>query len=261
MLGAAFFLGTAGSGKTSLVDAYSNFLNERNISCSTVNLDPAVLTLPYNPDVDIRNFVDIAKLLRDRTLGPNGAIVAAMDILATNLGDFLDELSSLGSDYLLVDTPGQLELFAFREIGPVLVDRIEAPQKASIFLLDPLILQSDTGVASLLLLSASASLRLRIPSLNVISKADIVGQSVLEELVERFENPDEFQKTIKHQNLSDYLALRLIETVFEVSTPSIPLPVSVFDVATLANLHAEVQRFFLGGSSEDVGQSQGAEDD
>lgn len=260
MLGAVFFLGTAGSGKTSLVDAYYNFLNERSISCSTVNLDPAVVTLPYNPDVDIRNFVDVSKLLRDRTLGPNGAIVAAMDILATNLGSFLDELASLSSDYLLVDTPGQLELFAFRDIGPILVDRIEAPQKAFIFFLDPIILQSDTGAASLLLLSASVSLRLRIPSLNIISKADMVEHGILEDLVERFENPEGFQTKGGHRNLSDYMALRLVETVFEVSAPSVPLPVSVFDETTIANLHAEIQRLFLGGSSEDVGQAENSED-
>ena len=49
---AIIVLGTAGSGKTTLTAALADFLLDNELDVVTVNLDPAVETLPYKPDID-----------------------------------------------------------------------------------------------------------------------------------------------------------------------------------------------------------------
>ena len=52
-------------------------------------------------------------------MGPNGAFLKAMDMLAeVDLPDFND------SDYVLYDTPGQLEPFLFRDSGRRIVEKL-----------------------------------------------------------------------------------------------------------------------------------------
>jgi len=256
LLAAIFFIGTAGSGKTWLVKAYSEYLADQGLTAATLNLDPAVVTLPYNPDVDVRNHVSISKLLLDRVLGPNGAIVAAMDMLAADLKPLMDELGEVEADYLLVDTPGQLELFAFREIGPLLLDSILNVDRAAVFLLDPAIAQEPRGLASLLLLSTSSSLRLGVPTINVISKADTLSQGELERIMGYFEYPEDFVNVLSRgRSLVSSLSARLVEDVFEVAGPSNPIPVSSQEFTGIPELHAEIQRVFLGGEVEDPGSS------
>ncbi|MGB9827560.1 MAG: ATP/GTP-binding protein, partial [Thermosphaera sp.] len=49
-------LGTAGSGKTTLTSMLMSYLDSHQMDVATVNLDPAVDDLPYNLDVDIREW-------------------------------------------------------------------------------------------------------------------------------------------------------------------------------------------------------------
>lgn len=50
-------IGMAGSGKTTLMGRLQTSLGERGSNGYLINLDPAVMTLPYEPHVDIRDTV------------------------------------------------------------------------------------------------------------------------------------------------------------------------------------------------------------
>ena len=108
-----FFIGTAGSGKSLLTASLSDWLKVGKQNVATVNLDPGVSTLPYVPDIDIRNKIDIYQIMDDYQLGPNGALVLASDLIAEEAQLIGAEIENLQSDVVLVDTPGQMELFAF----------------------------------------------------------------------------------------------------------------------------------------------------
>ena len=58
-----FLIGTAGSGKSLLTAAYSNWLKIGKQKVITLNLDPGVLKLPYFPDVDVRNLLKIEEIM------------------------------------------------------------------------------------------------------------------------------------------------------------------------------------------------------
>lgn len=76
-----FVVGMAGSGKTSVV----NQLKKRISNAFVVNLDPAVYDVPYFPDIDIRQSVNYDELISQRGLGPNGAILVALNLFVSKL--------------------------------------------------------------------------------------------------------------------------------------------------------------------------------
>jgi GTPase SAR1 family protein len=108
-----FIIGTAGSGKSLFTAAFSEWLKMAKQDVAVVNLDPGVIKLPYSPDVDIRNYVDVGNLMEKYELGPNGALILAADLIADEIENVTRDVESANADLVVVDTPGQMELFAF----------------------------------------------------------------------------------------------------------------------------------------------------
>ena len=111
---AIFITGTAGSGKSLLTSNLLEWYNSNDITPISINLDPGVSILPYEPDVDVRDFIDIYSIMENYNLGPNGSLILANDLISTKLNEIQQKAEELNPDYIIVDTPGQIELFAFR---------------------------------------------------------------------------------------------------------------------------------------------------
>ena len=173
-----FVAGTAGSGKSLLTSALKNWYVNRGEDAIAVNLDPGVVELPYEPEVDVRDWIQLQEVMQDYGLGPNGALVLAADLVATKLGEIQDEIDSHRAENVIVDTPGQTELFAFRESGEFIVREVRADSKLLLFLVDPLLASTPANFLSLALLSASVGLRLNIPKITVLTKRDIARDGV-----------------------------------------------------------------------------------
>jgi len=174
----AFVAGTAGSGKSLLTSALKNWYVNRGEDAIAVNLDPGVVELPYEPDVDIRDSVQLQDVMQEYGLGPNGALILAADLVATKLGQLQDEIDSHRAENVIIDTPGQTELFAFRESGEFIVTELRADSKLLLFLVDPLLASTPSNFLSLALLSASVGLRLNVPKITVLTKRDIARDGV-----------------------------------------------------------------------------------
>jgi GTPase SAR1 family protein len=93
-----FIIGTAGSGKSQLTAAYGQWLKMSKQNVSVVNLDPGASKLPYSPDVDVRDYVDVGTVMEDYSLGPNGALVMASDLVADQIEKISQEIEELNSD-------------------------------------------------------------------------------------------------------------------------------------------------------------------
>ena len=106
----AYFIGTAGSGKSTLTKVVREYLLYQEENVITVNLDPGVKHLPYYPDIDVRDLVDVETVMREHDLGPNGALVLACDMIADKVDVLKKDVEEARAKYVLVDTPGQLEL-------------------------------------------------------------------------------------------------------------------------------------------------------
>lgn len=171
---AIYITGTAGSGKSLLTSNLLQWYIDHDNFPITINLDPAVSELPYLPDVDIRDHIDINNIMDTYGLGPNGAIIMAHDLISTKIQDIQLEVDELNPDYILIDTPGQIELFAYRSSGNYFISNFQADSKVTIFIMDGVLVSSPINFVSLSLLSTSINLRLKTSQINVLSKRDLI---------------------------------------------------------------------------------------
>jgi GTPase SAR1 family protein len=172
-LNVIFVTGTAGAGKSLLTASLLSWYHEKSQNAIAVNLDPGVVALPYEPDVDVRTMIDLQEIMKNYSLGPNGALIFASDLIASKLSEIQDDIDASNADFVVIDTPGQVELFAFRESGPYVAKGLRADSKAVLFLIDSMLASSPTNFLSLLLLATSVHLRMELPMLQVLSKTDI----------------------------------------------------------------------------------------
>ncbi len=242
-----FLTGTAGSGKSVLTASLLSWYREKSQNAITVNLDPGALSLPYEPDVDVRTMVDLQEIMNSYSLGPNGALVFAADLIATKLADIQEEIDSFDPEFVLVDTPGQIELFAFRESGPFLARGLNADSKAVLFLIDSLVASTPTNFLSLLLLSTSVQLRMELPHVQVLSKTDL--SRTAQETVRWSRDPslyeDSLSKTESGESYTFYSQIfRAIRT--SAVSPSL-YPVSGYTRDGFIALVGELSRIMKGG--------------
>ncbi|MCP8308503.1 MAG: ATP/GTP-binding protein [archaeon] len=173
-----FIVGTAGSGKSLLTSTLVSWYNEKGSHAIAVNLDPGALELPYAPDVDVRNYIDLQTIMESYQLGPNGALILASDLIATKLNDLQDEIDEFRPDYVIVDTPGQVELFAYRNSGPFIVNNLRCDNRAVLFLFDALLVSTPINFVSIALLATSVQLRLGLSQISVLTKRDMIGNEI-----------------------------------------------------------------------------------
>jgi GTPase SAR1 family protein len=179
-LKAIFVAGTAGSGKSLLTSKIHEYYTRNGAFTAILNLDPGVISLPYTPDIDIRDSVDIVSIMKQYDLGPNGALMMANDLIASKLDELQEEVDKINPDYLIVDTPGQIELFAYRTSGPYFVNNFMADQKSALFLYDGVLVTTAVNFVSMALLATSIRLRMGMPTINVLTKTDLIADKISE---------------------------------------------------------------------------------
>lgn len=191
-----FVIGTAGSGKSMFTAAFSDWLKMNKQDVAVVNLDPGVLKLPYSPDVDVRNYVDATDIMEKYSLGPNGAAIMAADLIADEIESITRDVDDANADFIIVDTPGQMELFAFRASGPYIVNELTKEPKALIYLFDAVFSANPFNYVSNMFLSAAVYNRFFQPQLHLLSKIDLLPKSDVSKIVEWSGNPRALEDAI-----------------------------------------------------------------
>ena len=173
-----FVSGTAGSGKSLLTSKLQSYYSKNGSFAAVLNLDPGVESMPYTCDIDVRDHVDYVSIMQEYELGPNGAMIMANDLIASKIDDIENEVNQVNPDYLIVDTPGQIELFAYRSSGRFIVDNLSSDEKTNVFLFDGSLITSPVNFVSIALLTTSIRLRLNLPTINVLTKTDLIGDKL-----------------------------------------------------------------------------------
>ena len=241
-----FMLGTAGSGKTVLTRTLLDWFDEKKLDIATLNLDAGVRRLPYNPDIDVRDIVNIDNLTDKLDLGPNGAMIASMDLVATKIDQIKSEIEYIAPEYLIIDTPGQIELFAYRSSGRLVSSVIaEESQSSSVFLIDPSIVLKPEGFSSLLLLSLSVNFQLSLPQITAISKADIIEKEQMERLESWIDSPESLVTDLQRSGtvgLSQQLGMSIVELLDQFKTTGDLVPISANTGENIDTLIAMLER-------------------
>ena len=247
-----YFIGTAGSGKSTLTHVFKQWMNQCGNDAVTVNLDPGAENLPYVPDIDIRDWISLKEIMDSYELGPNGAQIACADMIALNTDDIKKSIESFKTDYILIDTPGQLELFVFREAGKFIVKFLNPNRSIVAYLLDPALAKTASGFVSQLLLSINTSFRLGLPQVNILSKADILSDEELE-IIKRWSNsPEELEDSINKENASVHREMsEKISNIIKEFQDEIKLyPTGKENLQGVEDLYSAIQLIFEGG--EDI---------
>ncbi|MFW9851034.1 MAG: ATP/GTP-binding protein [Candidatus Thorarchaeota archaeon] len=247
-----FIVGTAGSGKSLLTASLEKWFVGSDLSMTVVNLDPGVDSPPYTSDVDIREYVDYGEVMSSFGLGPNGALVASLDMAVSSVNDVRDEIIDTDRDYVLVDCPGQMELFAYRNSGPMMVSGLRGDDPAlSLYLLDSNIARTPTGYLSSALLGISISIRFGLPQLNVLSKPDILTNEEVDKIVEWGSEFYLLEEALESsaEGLRREYAKSIMQMLESLDTATGNIPVSAKEMTGIDLLYGEMQRIFAGGDN------------
>jgi GTPase SAR1 family protein len=116
-----------GSGKTTFMRRINTHLHSKNQPPYVINLDPAVLNVPFECNIDIRDSVNYQEVMKQYNLGPNGGILTSLNLFATKVDQVVNllekrslpdpELPEKKSiEHILIDTRGLTVMhFSFRE--------------------------------------------------------------------------------------------------------------------------------------------------
>ncbi|KAL0219035.1 hypothetical protein P9112_004688 [Eukaryota sp. TZLM1-RC] len=202
-----------------------------------VNLDPAAEYLPYTPSFDIRNLISLEDAMEEMDFGPNGGLVFCMEYLLQNMDWLEEELGSYEDDYLLLDCPGQVELYTnvpmMRHLTKTFVNW--GYNMVGIYCLDSNIVLDPCRFISGFLTCVSTMYQFSLPHVNVLTKTDLIAdKSKLEELGPS--NPDLLDdldriSTGKYRQLN-----RCIVDVLQENDVVSLLPVNYNDEDSLSNL-------------------------
>ena len=249
---AIFVTGTAGSGKSMLTSKILEYYQKNGVFASALNLDPGVESLPYRPDVDVRDYVDIVQIMKQYDLGPNGSMIMANDLIATKIEDIQNEIHGVNPDYLIVDTPGQIELFAYRASGPFFIQNIDASEKTNIFLYDGTMIASPTNFISISLLATSIKLRLGLPTINVMTKTDLIPDKI-DQILKWSSDPISLEEELKTLEGETYsFATDILRTLNIGEFTGDLIPISNLTGEGMVNLQAALSRIInLGEEVED----------
>jgi hypothetical protein len=186
MMQGVLITGIAGSGKTTLTKNYAEWLKkELNAKVYAVNLDPGVLNLPYSAVFDARDMVRVEELMISEGLGPNGALIKATEMLAQRVNEIVEKISSLDCDYIVIDTPGQMEVFALRWSGRVIAKELgKIMNLAGVFLGDYEPGRELIDSITAAFLSKIIELKLGVPMIPTVNKLDLWRDSSIKEIWE-----------------------------------------------------------------------------
>jgi GTPase SAR1 family protein len=246
-----FVTGTAGSGKSLLTSKLVQWYKDNNFYAVSLNLDPGVISLPYEPDVDVRNYIDIEKIMSEHGLGPNGALIMAADMIATKLDEIQEEVYDLNPDIVIVDTPGQIELFIFRASGPYFVSNFQSDNKINIFTFDGILASSSPiNFISIALMATSVRLRLNISQIDVMTKRDLVIDR-LQDII-RWSARSSLEDSLHNEKNIEYsiLSRDLLQALHKNKLMQNPILVSSLTMSGMVNLTAALSRVLNFGEEK-----------
>jgi len=174
-------IGPAGVGKSTFCKTMLDECLRRGRNVHCVNFDPAAESLPYAVTIDIKNYITSDLFMDYEGLGPNGALVAAMEHFFKEYEEVLEEeIEDYSDDYLWIDCPGQIELYVhldfLENMIKLLQDKLQY-KLSIVFVLDATYSFEPNkfvaGVFSCLSVMAKAS---TVPCIALVTKMDLYKQ-------------------------------------------------------------------------------------
>ncbi|TFY77379.1 hypothetical protein EWM64_g6632 [Hericium alpestre] len=197
-------IGMAGAGKSTFVQQINSYLHSQDKPPYILNLDPAVTSTPYEANIDIRDTVDYKEVMKQYNLGPNGGILTALNLFTTKFDQVLDLVEKRADtvDYIILDTPGQIEIFTWSASGAIITDAIASSFPTVVaYIIDTPRTAAPATFMSNMLYACSILYKTKLPFIVVFNKTDVQPHDFALEWMQDFEA---FQAALhSHQGTTD----------------------------------------------------------
>merc|ERR1712137_697308 len=210
-------VGMAGSGKTTFMQRITSNMANQERPPYVINLDPAVADLQFPTNIDIRDTVKYKEVMKQYGLGPNGAIITSLNLFATRFDQVLQLLEKRQNSvkYVLIDTPGQIEVFNWSASGTIISESLASVgPTVLLYIIDTPRSTNPTTFMSNMLYACSIPYKNKLPLIVVFNKTDVARMDFAVDWMTDFE---------KFQDASD------VDTTFMASlTKSMSLVLDEF---------------------------------
>ncbi|KAJ8110950.1 hypothetical protein ONZ43_g5740 [Nemania bipapillata] len=205
-------VGMAGSGKTTFMQRINAHLHSQKEPPYVINLDPAVLNVPFESNIDIRDSVNYKEVMKQYNLGPNGGILTSLNLFATKVDQILGLLEKRAAPdpekpgkklikNILVDTPGQIEVFVWSASGQILLESLASSFPTVIaYVIDTPRTASTSTFMSNMLYACSILYKTKLPMILVFNKTDVKDASFAKEWMTDY---DAFQEALSQDEASN----------------------------------------------------------
>jgi len=142
--------------------------------------------------------------MKQYNLGPNGAILTALNLFTTKFDQVLDlvEKRAESVDYVIIDTPGQIEIFTWSASGAIITDAVASALPTVIaYVVDTPRTVAPATFMSNMLYACSILYKTKLPFIVVFNKIDVEPHAFALEWMRDFET---FQEALaSHQSTTD----------------------------------------------------------
>lgn len=183
-------VGMAGSGKTTFMHRLVCHTQSRNIRGYVMNLDPAVMTLPFAANIDIRDTIRYKEVMKQFNLGPNGGILTSLNLFTTKFDEVISLIERRADhlDYVLVDTPGQIEIFTWSASGAIITEAFASTFPTVVtYVVDTPRSANPMTFMSNMLYACSILYKTRLPLVLAFNKTDVAQHEFALEWMQDFE--------------------------------------------------------------------------
>ncbi|KAG9285441.1 hypothetical protein G9A89_010916 [Geosiphon pyriformis] len=193
-------IGMAGSGKTTFMQRLNAYLHSIKKPPYVINLDPAVTQLPFTANIDIRDTVNYKEVMKQYNLGPNGGILTSLNLFTTKFDQVLDFIEKRAPtlDHIILDTPGQIEIFTWSASGSIITDALAATYPSIVaYIIDTPRTTNPATFMSNMLYACSILYKTKLPFILVFNKTDVVSHKFAVEWMTDFEA---FQQALQKES-------------------------------------------------------------
>jgi hypothetical protein len=161
--------------------------------------------------------------------------------LASDIDDF-------GPDIAILDTPGQMEMFAFRDVGARIAEEISDEGKGIIYLFDAGFSRDPLNYVMSMFLASAINMRFQLPQISVLSKADLLGDE-LGEIESWGEDPMLLEGAIDERltGMNRLMSQDMMEIINRLGVEFSPVPFSTRTNLGFNRLYSEMSRVFMAG--------------
>jgi GTPase SAR1 family protein len=169
-------------------------------------------------------------------------------MIALNSDDIKKSIDLFNSDYVLIDTPGQLELFVFRQSGKYIIDFLDKKHTVIAYLIDYSLAKNASGFISQMLLSLNTNFKLKKPHINILSKSDLLNENEKKNIEHWSKDIDSLRYSLESEEPSIYREMneKTLELINNFDTNTILNSVGK-NFYGIEDLYTSIQLQFDGG--------------